>query len=322
MKTERKTDSPRPAPLWLVLAAFAAVYVIWGSTYLGIRYAVESIPPFLMAGTRNFIAGLLVFGFAYAREKCRRPSRRQWRDALIAGTLMLTIGNGFVTWAEQTVPSGVAALLCALTPVWMVLFDWARPNGTRPGRLVIAGLIIGFAGVALLAHKSGHGAGAAYGWGVAAVLTSSIGWSLGAIFNRSADKPASPFLSVAMQMLCGGTLMLIAAVANGEWEHFSFARITWLSFGAWLYLMVAGSIVAFTAYVWLLHVSTPARVSTSAYVNPLIAVVLGSTLGQESFSQVMLVAAVMIVSAVVLVLRGGAKSIPATKAADACEEPA
>ena len=321
MKTETTTDSHRTAPLWLIIAAFAAVYLIWGSTYLGIRYAVESIPPFLMAGTRNFIAGLLLFVFARARGS-GSPSRIQWRDAAIAGTLMLTIGNGCVTWAEQMIPSGVTALLVALTPVWMVLFDWLRPKGTRPGALVIAGLVVGFAGVALLARKNGHGAGPAYGWGVVALMASSIGWSLGSIFNRSANKPASPFLSVAMQMMCGGAVLLGAAVMNGELKTFSFAQVTWLSFGAWLYLMVAGSIIAFTAYVWLLHVSTPARVSTSAYVNPLIAVLLGSTIGHEPISQAVFVAGIMIIASVVLVLRGGAKSAPATKATDACEEPA
>ena len=169
MKTETTTDSHRTPPLWLVIAAFAAVYVIWGSTYLGIRYAVESIPPFLMAGTRNLIAGLLLFVFAWARGSAA-TSRIQWRDAAIAGTLMLAIGNGAVTWAEQMIPSGVTALLIALTPVWMVLFDWLRPKGTRPGALVIAGLVVGFAGVTLLARKNGHGAGPAYGWGVAALM--------------------------------------------------------------------------------------------------------------------------------------------------------
>ena len=322
MKTETTTDSHRHAPLWLVIAAFAAIYVIWGSTYLGIRYAVESIPPFLMAGSRNLVAGLLLFVFSCVRERSGLPSRIQWRDAAIAGALMLAIGNGCVTWAEQTIPSGVTALLVALTPVWMVLFDWLRPKGTRPGVLVIVGLVVGFVGVSLLARKNGHGAGSAYGWGVAALMASSIGWSLGSIFNRSANKPASPFLSVSMQMMCGGVLLLVAALAGGELKNFSFAQVTWLSFGAWFYLMVAGSIVAFTAYVWLLHVSTPARVSTSAYVNPLIAVLLGSTIGREPFSREMVVAAVMIIAAVVLVLRGGVKSAPATKASEACEEPA
>lgn len=310
-----KTEATKPA-LWLVVAAFAAIYVIWGSTYLGIRYAVESIPPFLLAGTRNLTAGLILFGFARVRGAAT-PTRGHWRDAAIAGGLMLMIGNGCVTWAEQLIPSGATALLVALTPVWMVLFDWLRPKGTRPGPLVVLGLVIGFAGVALLARGQRDSAGPAYGWGVAALLASSIGWSLGSIFNRSANKPTSPFLSVSLQMISGGVMLLIVALAAGEFRSFSLAQVTWLSFGAWVYLMVAGSIIAFTAYVWLLHVSTPARVSTSAYVNPLIAVVLGCTVGHEAFSQLLLLAGGMILVAVVLVLRGGAvKPTPTSQ----CEE--
>lgn len=299
------TDSHRHAPLWLVVAAFAAVYVIWGSTYLAIRYAVESIPPFLMAGTRHFVAGLLLFTFTWARGN-GPPTRLQWRDAVIAGGLMLTIGNGGVTWAEQTISSSVAALLVGLTPVWMVLFDWLRPGGVRPVPLVGLGLATGFAGVALLAGGRPDGADSTYGWGVAAVIAASVGWSLGSVFNRGANKPAGPFLAVAIQMMAGGVLLLGLAAASGEWRQFSFAQVTWISFGAWLYLMVAGSVVAYTAYVWLLHATTPARVATYAYVNPLIAVLLGCTIGREPFSRDVLVAGTLIIAAVVMVLRGGA----------------
>ena len=172
MKT--KTTSSHPsAPIGLVVLAFALVYVIWGSTYLGIRYAVESIPPFLMAATRHLAAGVLLFAFARARG-AGSPSWVEWRDAAIAGTLMLVVGNGGVTWAEQFIPSGVTALLVALVPIWMVLFDWLRPQGTRPRPLVILGLTVGFIGVALLASKQINGAGSSYGIGVAALMASSI----------------------------------------------------------------------------------------------------------------------------------------------------
>jgi drug/metabolite transporter (DMT)-like permease len=317
--TKMKTDianSHRPGPLWLVVASFAAVYVIWGSTYLGIRYAVESIPPFLMAGSRNLAAGLVLFVFARARGVAL-PSRLEWRDAAIAGGLMLMIGNGGVTWAEQMIPSGVTALLVALTPMWMVLFDWWRPRGGRPGPLVIIGLIVGFAGVALLARGQRNSAGAASGWGVAALMASSFGWSLGSVFNRGAHKPASPFLSVAMQMIAGGVLLLGVSVATGELNRFSPVQVTLLSFGAWLYLMIAGSLIAYTAYVWLLHATSAARVSTTAYVNPLIAVLLGCTIGREPFSHDILMAGTLIIIAVVLVLRGGAAKAVATTP---CEE--
>lgn len=309
MKTET-TDPHRPASLSLVIAAFAAVYVIWGSTYLGIRYAVESIPPFLMAGSRHLTAGLLLFAFARVRG-AKAPTLIQWRDAAIAGTLMLVVGNGGVTWAEQLIPSGIAALLVALTPVWMVLIDWGRPGGVRPRALVGLGLIVGLAGVIVLARKQMAGASAAYGWGVAALLAASICWALGSVFNRTARKPESAFLGVGLQMITGGVILFVIALLQGEAKQFALTRVTALSFWAWFYLTIAGSLVAYTAYVWLLHASTPARVATYAYVNPLIAVLLGCTIGREVFSHEIYLAGGLIIVAVVLVLRGGAK--PASK---------
>lgn len=304
MKTET-TQPHRHAPLGLVIAAFAAVYVIWGSTYLGIRYAVESIPPFLMAGSRHLAAGLLLFALARARG-AKAPTLVEWRDAAIAGTLMLVVGNGGVTWAEQMIPSGIAALLVALTPVWMVLIDWARPGGIRPRALVGLGLVVGLAGVVVLARKQMNGTSSAYGWGVAALLAASTCWALGSVFNRTARKPESSFLGVALQMITGGVILFGIAAGQGEMKQFSFAHVTALSFWSWLYLTIAGSLVAYTAYVWLLHASTPARVATYAYVNPLIAVLLGCTIGREVFSHEIYLAGGLIIVAVVLVLRGGA----------------
>ena len=300
-----QTMSSTP-PVWGVIAAFAAVYVIWGSTYLGIRYAVESIPPFLMAGTRNLAAGLLLYAFARARGGTA-PTRVEWRDAAISGGLLLAISNGGVTWAEQVISSSVTALMVALTPLWMVLFDWLRPEGVRPRPFVIAGLAVGFMGVLLLARGQGNHAGPAYGWGIAALITASMSWAFGSIFSRQARKPASPLLGVAMQMIAGGSLLLGLAAAHGEASQFSFGRVTWLSAGAWLYLTVAGSLVGYTCYVWLLHATTPARVATYAYVNPFIAVLLGCTIGHEAFSHELLVAGGLIILAVVLIVRGGTR---------------
>lgn len=305
MKTET-SDSLRPAPLGLIVAAFAAVYIIWGSTYLGIRYAVESIPPFLMAATRHLAAGIVLFCFARAKG-AKMPTLVEWRDATIAGVLMLVVGNGGVTWAEQMIPSGIAALLVALTPVWMVLIDWARPGGVRPRALVGLGLLVGLVGVVLLARKQMNGTSSAYGWGVAAIMAASICWALGSVFNRTARKPASSFLGVALQMITGGGVLFVWSLLQGEVKHFSFTNVTALSFWAWFYLTIAGSLVAYTAYVWLLHATTPARVATYAYVNPLIAVLLGCTIGREVFSPEIYLAGGLIIVAVVLVLRGGAK---------------
>ncbi len=299
---KNKTMAP---PVWGVIAAFAAVYVIWGSTYLGIRYAVESIPPFLMAGTRSLAAGLLLYAFARARSGAA-PSRIEWRDAAITGGLLLTVGNGGVTWAEQVVPSSVTALLVGLVPLWMVVFDWLRPSGVRPRPLVVVGLAVGFAGVALLA-RHGSNFGPAYGWGVVILMTASMSWAFGSIFGRHAHKPASPLLGVAMQMIAGGSFLLVLAAVRGEAAQFSFGQVTWLSAGSWLYLTVAGSLVGYTCYVWLLHATTPARVATYAYVNPLIAVLLGCTIGREAFSHELFMAGGLIILAVVLIVRGGAR---------------
>ena len=304
------------APMTGVVAAFAAVYIIWGSTYLGIRYAVESIPPFLMAGTRNLAAGLLLYALARARGGTA-PSRVEWRNAVITGGLLLTIGNGGVTWAEQVIPSSVTALVVALTPLWMVLFEWLRPEGVRPRPFVMAGLGVGFMGVALLASGNGNHSGPAYGWGIAALLAASMSWAFGSIFSRQARKPASPLLGVAMQMIAGGVLLLGLALVRGEVAQFSFDRVTLLSVSAWLYLTAFGSLVGYTCYVWLLHASTPARVATYAYVNPFIAVLLGCTIGREAFSHELVVAGVLIIAAVVLIVRGGAsKAEPVAQ----CEE--
>jgi drug/metabolite transporter (DMT)-like permease len=257
-----------------------------------------------MAGSRHLVAGLLLFALARARG-AKTPSLVQWRDAAIAGTLMLVIGNGGVTWAEQMIPSGIAALLVALTPVWMVLIDWARPGGIRPRALVGLGLIVGLAGVVLLARKQMTGTSSAYGWGVAALLAASICWAFGSVFNRTARKPESAFMGVALQMIAGGAILFGIAALQGEAQQFSVARITALSFWAWVYLTLAGSLVAYTAYVWLLHTTTPARVATYAYVNPLIAVLLGCTIGHEAFAPEIYLAGGLIIVAVVLVLRGG-----------------
>jgi drug/metabolite transporter (DMT)-like permease len=324
MKTET-TNSDWPAqrqePLWLVVTAFVAVYLIWGSTYLGIRFAIQSIPPFLMAGGRNLAAGLVLFAFARLRG-IAAPSGTQWRDATIAGILMLAIGNGGVSWAEQRVPSGTAALLVALTPLWMVLLDWLRPGGVRPRALVAMGLAVGIVGVALLARGHGENHGTAYGWSVAALMVASIAWAFGSIFNRSARKPTSPFLGVAMQMITGGVILFAVSATQGEFARFHFAQITTISLGSWLYLTLAGSLIGYTAYIWLLHASTPARVATYAYVNPLIAVLLGCTIGHEIFSHELLVAGALIIVAVVLIVRGGAQSGAKNTAQSKVESPA
>lgn len=308
-------DSQRPPALWLVIAAFAAVYVIWGSTYLAIRYAVDSIPPFLMAGSRFFVAGALLF--AWARWKgLPWPRWIEWRDATIAGSLMLLGGNGGVTWAEkQAIPSSVAALMVAIVPLWIVLLQWRSGTAARPTPGAMFGLALGFTGVALLVlNGKGYDGQALNLVGLAALLIATITWATGSLFSRHAVKPKSALLTIGMQMIAGGAVMMLVGVGVGETRSLDLAAITITSAWAWLYLMIAGALIGFTAYVWLLQVCAPSTVSTYAFVNPVIAVVLGCTLGKEPFSLRLVFATALIAAAVLLIIRGGRTRVSARPA--------
>lgn len=294
-----------------ILAGFAAVYVIWGSTYLAIRFAIETLPPFLMAGVRFLIAGALLFAWT-RRSGGPRPSRRHWLGAGVVGALLLLGGNGAVVWAEQSVPSGVAALMVAVVPCWMVLLEWVRPGGTRPTVRIGAGLILGLAGMVLLVGPGALGSGERVDpLGAGALLFASLSWAAGSIYSRHTVLPARPLQATAMQMLAGGVLLLIAALAAGEPARLDVAAISSRSVLATLYLIVFGSFVGYSAYVWLLRVSTPARVSTYAYVNPLVAVLLGWGLAGEPLTRRMLIAAAVIVAGVALITLSGGKRAPA-----------
>ena len=307
-------DSKRP-PLALIIAAFAAVYIIWGSTYLAIRFAVDSLPPFLMAGSRFLAAGLILF--AWTRWKGRPwPRWIEWRDATIGGTLMLLGGNGGVTWAEKhEIPSSVAALMVAIVPLWIVLLEWRDGQISRPSIKVFTGLACGFFGVALLVlNGRGYDGGSLKLAGLAALLASTITWAFGSLFSRRAIKPKSALLAISMQMITGGAVMTLVGVGMGEPRALDLAAITARSLGAWLYLMVAGALIGFTAYAWLLQVCAPSKVSTYAFVNPVIAVALGCTLGREPFSLRLVVATALIGAAVLLIIRGGTSPKPAVGA--------
>jgi len=263
-----------------VVLGFAAIYLIWGSTYLGIRFAVETIPPFLMMGIRHSVAGVLVFAWA-RRRGAVVPTFKQWWWATIAGALLFLGGHGILGWAEQKVPSGLAALLCATLPLWTVLL--ARLDGSERhlGAKAWAGVLLGFGGVALLIGRDA--------WGqrldllaAAAVLASALCWVLGTSYTRQVQLPQSKVLSAAMQMICGGTLLLLVSVFSGEAGRASIHHITLKSVLSLAYLIVFGSIVAFTVYTWLVSVSSPSMVSTYAYVNPVIAVFLGWGLANEA----------------------------------------
>ncbi len=292
----------RDAPSqYKLIGAFAAVYIIWGSTYLAIKFAIETVPPFTMAGTRFLLAGTILYALARATG-APAPARTLGRSALVIGALLLMGGNGAVTWSQQRIPSGVAALLVTITPCWMVLLDWLRPQGTRPTGPIVLGLLLGLGGVALLiGPEQLMGGGRVDLVGAGVLILGSLSWATGSIYSRHAEVPARPLLATGMQMLCGGTILLVAGQLTGEAARLDAGAISAKSILAFAYLVVFGAIVGYSAYVWLLRASTPARVSTYAYVNPVVAVLLGWALGGESITPRMLTAALIIIGGVALI---------------------
>jgi drug/metabolite transporter (DMT)-like permease len=297
--------APQKAKL---IAAFAAVYVLWGSTYLAIRFGVETIPPFLMAGTRHLTAGLLLYLWLRLRGG-PRPDRRHWRTAVFIGGLMLLGGNGLVTWAERRVPSGLAALIVASVPLWMALLDGVQKR-RRPRLPVVLGLLIGLAGLlVLVAPGNLAGNGRVDPLGAGALLLAALSWTAGSLYSRHARLPKSILTATAMEMIGGGVLLWIAGLLFGEGARLDLAAVSARSLLSLGYLIVFGSLIGFSAYVWLLHATTPSRVSTYAYVNPIIAVLLGWALAGEAVTLRVALATVGIVASVVFIIRyGGARA--------------
>lgn len=297
-----------------IVLAFAAIYIIWGTTYLAIRLAVETIPPFLMAGTRFLIAGTITFLFLRARG-IPIPKRLHWRSAAIIGAFLVVGGNGLVTWSEQQVPSGIAALVVATVPLWITLFNWLLYRGGKPGKQIVAGLTLGFIGIGLLI-----GPGQLFGTAtfdlpsMLILILAPILWSFGSLYSRGADLPDNIFMSTAMEMLAGGALLVIAGLFTGEAADLNIAEISTRSLLAMLYLTVFGSIVALTAYVWLLRTVHPSRAATYTYVNPVIALFLGWLVLSEPLTPLTLVAVVIIIVAVVLITAQRQKeSVPSSE---------
>jgi len=292
--------------LWL---GFATIYLVWGSTYLAIRVAVETLPPFLMAGARFLTAGSLLYAWLWLTKKIR-PTPRQWFDNAIVGALLLLLGNGLVSWAEQSIPSGIATLLISIGPLFIVLGDWLvlaagrdATRGTRPTAPTLAGIALGVIGLVLLVAPS-LGAEAAVPldpWRVGSILVACLAWSAGSIYTRYARRPAEPLTAAALQMLTGGLWLVLAAAALGETAKFDFTQASAPSLAAWGYLVVVGSLVGFTTFVWLMKHSTPARVSTYAYVNPIVAVFLGWLLLDEPVGPRLLVASAIIIAGVAII---------------------
>ena len=299
-----------PARTALIIA-FATIYLVWGSTYLGIRVAVETLPPFLMAGARFIVAGGVLAAWL-AVTRGFRATARQWRDNAIIGTFLLLGGNGLVAWAEQFIPSGLTALLIGSTPLMMVLTEWAWRGGHRPTAITGAGLFLGFAGVAWLAAPwESPTSGGLNAGGVTAILAACVFWAFGSIYGRRVRQPAEPLTASAMQMLCGGVALMLTAFAHGDLAAFSPAAVSVRSWLAFAYLILMGSLVGFSTFVWLMKHSTPARVSTYAYVNPLVAVFLGwLILGEPITARTFAAAAVIVISVAIITSQRGRPSPP------------
>lgn len=289
----------------LMIAAFAAVYIFWGSTYLAIKYAIETLPPFLMAGMRFTIAGAILFTIAKFSKDYEKPQLAHWKTSFIVGTLLLLGGNGGVVFAEKYISSSLAALLIAVEPFWIVLLSWLWLKKSRPNTKVVGGLLLGFFGVYLLI--SGQHTGDANTnssmplFGTFAVIAATVCWATGSLYGLRAPVPKSSFLTAGMQMLAGGSVLLAVSIVSGEMFSFDVARVSNNSWFGLIYLIIFGSLIGYTAYSWLLKNAQPAMVSTYAYVNPVIAVLLGWLIAGETFTTPMLIGAAIIVGSVALI---------------------
>jgi drug/metabolite transporter (DMT)-like permease len=293
-------DSVRPAT-WKILLAFAIIYLVWGSTFLAIRVGVHEVPPFLLAGLRFLAAGVILYAWMRATG-IPSPTSRQWAGATGLGAIIFLLDYGCLFWAEQRVPSGIAAVILASIPVFMTLLEIIFLRTQRLTVRLSLALLIGIAGVAVLMNRSlGLGEVPIDRGGAMALIFGSFTWSVAAILTRNIPLPESKPMSAAAQMIAGGAQLLILAAATGEFARFrphSVSRIAWL---ALIYLIVAGSIVGFTAYVWLLHYESPTRVGTYAYVNPVVAVFLGYFVGGEALGRRTVLGTLLILASVITI---------------------
>lgn len=289
----------------MVILAFASVYFVWGSTYLAILFAIQTIPTFMVIGARFAIGGAIMIAISnWGRDTGGiRPTWRMWRDTAVSGILLMGGGTGTVAWAEHRIPSGVAALLVATLPIWMVIFESIHTRQWTAGWRVVGGIVLGFVGVTIFIRPSGGFGGGEHIdlAGAVAVLCASLLWAIGSIYTRHATLPRRPALTAGMQTFCGGTFLIILGLVVGEGKQLDLAAISMKSLLALIYLIVFGN-VAFMAFSWLMKASTPARVSTYAYVNPVIAVILGWALADEVLSAAQLGAATLIVLSVVMII--------------------
>ncbi len=300
MKESPISEKPAKA---LIIAAFAALFIIWGSTYLGIMIAIKSIPPFFMLGTRFFIAGLFLYILCLVKGE-KMPSFKLFVTIGIGGVLMLFMGNGAVTWAEQYLPSGLAAIVVATVPLWFVLLDKRQWKFNFSNKLIIIGFITGFAGVFLL--FAGKGDIDFFGdklklTSFFVLITGTIGWATGSLYSKYKKVDASVTMKAAVQMLAAGIVALLTGLLTNEQEGFFIKNVSWPSILALLYLIIMGSLITYLAYIWLLSVRPPSLVGTYAYVNPVVAVFLGWLIAGEAITRYQVAALIVILAGVVLV---------------------
>jgi drug/metabolite transporter (DMT)-like permease len=305
-------------PAWQKLMAFAIIYFVWGSTFLAIRIGVREVPPFLLAGLRFLAAGLALYAFSLARRE-PSPAARQWASASLLGFLIFVCDYGLLFWAEQRVPSGVAAVMLATIPAFMAIAEILILRTQRLTLRLALALVIGIGGVAVLVSRSLNVGGAPVDpAGAAALIVAAVGWSIASALTLRLPLPQSKIMSSGAQMLSGGVLLLVTASALGEFRGFRPATVSSFAWWALAYLVVAGSIVAFTAYVWLLHHESPTKVGTYAYVNPAIAVVIGYFFGGEPLGErTVLGSLLVLVSVVVITTANAKKPAPALAAEEA-----
>jgi drug/metabolite transporter (DMT)-like permease len=284
--------------IWL---AMLAIYLIWGSTYLGIRFAIETIPPFLSAAIRFLISSIIILSWRKLAGD-PWPTARQWRDAAIVGLLLLVGGNGLVSYAEMTLPSGVAALVVGSVPLWLTLFEALRRGGIKPGWQTLAGLVVGFGGIFLLVGPNQFGGSLHLEpIGTMAIISATILWALGSIYSKNADMPASTILWTGMEMTAGTVGLFAMSALNGEFARFNLLAVSTRSWLGLLYLITFGSLIAFVSYAWLLRNAPIALIATYAYVNPVVAIFLGAWLASEVVTARILIAATIIIGSVILI---------------------
>jgi drug/metabolite transporter (DMT)-like permease len=296
---------PASSRMLLTVGAFAAVYLIWGSTYLAILYSLESFPPFIMLGIRFGVAGLLLLAVLRLRG-VQMPGTAEIKSSMLLGALMLGVGTGSIAWAEKFIPTGLAALLVATVPLWIVLLQWIWLKDTRPRTVVLLALVAGLAGVMLVVPAPDlTTTGTMYFVAVGVALVGSLSWSIGSLLGKRLNMPSSPFMAAALQMIFGGLFLTLLGFSVGEHHVFSVSGITTTSVLSVLYLIVFGSLIGFSAFVWLLKHVPPARVATYAFVNPIVAVVLGTLVAGEALTPRIGLAGLLLVTSVMVIVSSG-----------------